>query len=52
MVDISIALAGIDKRVGRVVAMIATPDWTRPGMTMLNDPDSLIEQGEPTPYGR
>jgi cephalosporin-C deacetylase-like acetyl esterase len=49
--DISIALAGIDERVGRVAAMIATPDWTRPGMTILNDPDSLIEQGEPTPYG-
>jgi uncharacterized protein len=50
--DISIALAGIDERVGRVAAMIATPDWTRPGMTMLNNPHSVIEQGEPTPYGQ
>jgi hypothetical protein len=33
--DVSIALAGIDERVSRVAAMIATPDWTRPRMTMI-----------------
>lgn len=50
--DLSVALAGIDDRVGRVAAMIATPDWTRPGMTMLDNPETVIDQGEPTPYGQ
>lgn len=50
--DISVALAGIDTRISRVAAMIATPDWTRPGMGMLTDPESVVDQGEPTPYGQ
>jgi uncharacterized protein len=50
--DIAVALAGIDDRISRVAAMIATPDWTRPGMRMLNDPDTVIDQGQPTPYGQ
>ncbi len=50
--DISVALAGIDHRVSRVAAMIATPDWTRPGMTLLDDPGTVIDQGEPTAYGQ
>jgi dienelactone hydrolase len=50
--DISVALAGIDDRIRRVAAMIATPDWTRPGMRMLTDPETVIDQGEPTPYGQ
>jgi dienelactone hydrolase len=50
--DVSIALAGIDERVSRIAAMIATPDWTRPKMTLLDDPETVIEQGEPSPYGQ
>lgn len=50
--DLAVALAGIDTRVTRVAAMIATPDWTRPGMTALDDPDTVIDQGEPTGLGR
>jgi hypothetical protein len=50
--DISVALAGIDERVGRVVAMIASPDWTRPEMRMLADPETVVDQGEPTAYGQ
>lgn len=50
--DLAIALAGVDSRVGRVAAMIATPDWTRPGMTLLDDPDTPLDQGEPTRLGR
>ena len=50
--DIAVALAGIDDRISRVAAMIATPDWTRPGMRMLADPETVIDQGEPTPYGQ
>lgn len=50
--DISIALAGIDQRVTRVAAVVATPDWTRPGMTQIGEPGNVIDQGEPTAYGQ
>lgn len=50
--DLALALAGLDERVTRVAAMIATPDWTRPGMTRLDDPDTLVDQGRPTRLGR
>lgn len=50
--DLALALAGIDPRVSRVAAMIATPDWTRPGMTRLEDPDTVIDQGAPTQLGQ
>jgi len=50
--DVSVALAGIDDRIRRVAAMIATPDWTRPGMTALDDAETVIDQGEPTAYGQ
>jgi len=51
--DISIALAGIDHRVGRVAAIGSTPDWTRPGMRNLDTSNGdLIDQGTPTAYGR
>jgi dienelactone hydrolase len=50
--DLAVALAGIDPRVTRVAPIVATPDWTRPGMTRLDDPTSVIDQGEPTPYGQ
>ena len=50
--DVAVAVAGIDHRVGRVAAMIATPDWTRPGMTALDDAKTVIDQGGPTAYGQ
>jgi len=51
--DISIALAGIDHRVGRVAAIGSTPDWTRPGMRHLDASNGdLVDQGTPTAYGR
>ncbi len=50
--DAALALAGIDHRVERVAAIAATPDWTRPGMTLIGRPDRLIDQGEPTGEGR
>lgn len=50
--DISVALAGIDHRVTRVSAVVAAPDWTRPGMTHVGEPGRLIDQGEPTFYGQ
>jgi dienelactone hydrolase len=45
--DIAVALAGIDGRVTRVAAIVATPDWTRPGMHDLADPSRVLPQGEP-----
>lgn len=50
--DISVALAGIDHRVTRVAAVVATPDWTRPGMTRVGESDNVIEQGQPRAYGQ
>jgi len=49
--DVSVALAGADRRISRVAAIVATPDWTRPGMTRVGEPDSVIDQGEPSSYG-
>jgi uncharacterized protein len=50
--DVAIALAGIDPRIERVAAVGSTPDWTRPGMTRIDDPATLLEQGSPDSYGR
>ncbi|AXE38866.1 alpha/beta hydrolase family protein [Acidipropionibacterium virtanenii] len=50
--DIAIALAGIDPRVTRVAAIASTPDWTRPGMTLIGRPGQVIDQGEATSGGR
>ena len=49
--DIAVALAAVDHRVTRVGAVVATPDWTRPGMTRVGEPDAVIDQGAATPYG-
>jgi len=48
--DISVALAGADHRVRRVAAVVATPDWTRPGMASIDDASEVIDQGEPSGY--
>ncbi len=42
--DISIAAAGVDRRLARVAAAIATPDWLRPG--------SFEPPGEPDEFAR
>ena len=47
--DIAVALAGVDPRVSRVAALVATPDWTRPGMQLEG---RLVAQGEPDAYAR
>ncbi len=49
--DVAIALAGIDPRIDRVAGVGSTPDWTRPGMTRLDDPGTVVEQGRPDSYG-
>ncbi|MBO0870135.1 MAG: prolyl oligopeptidase family serine peptidase [Micromonosporaceae bacterium] len=50
--DTALALAGADPRVSAVAALVATPDWTRPGMHRLDDPTLLIDQGAATPHGQ
>lgn len=50
--DVAIALAGIESRIVRVAATGSTPDWTRPGMTRLDAPGTLVDQGAPDSYGR
>lgn len=43
--DVAVALAGVDERVRRVATVVATPDWTRPGMTALDEADKVLDQG-------
>ena len=50
--DDAVALAGIDRRVTRVAAMVATPDWTRPGMRDLFDPARVLPQGQADAYAQ
>lgn len=50
--DVAVALAGIDRRVRRVAAIVATPDWARPGMRDLFDPSRLVDQGHAGPSAR
>lgn len=50
--DIAVALAGIDERTRRVAALVATPDWARPGMRELNDPGVVLDQGEADRYAQ
>jgi dienelactone hydrolase len=48
--DIAVALAGIDDRVGRVAALVSSPDWSRPGMTAIDDPSHVLDQGNGDRY--
>ncbi len=50
--DISVAAAGIDHRIQRVAAVVATPDWLRPGMQDLFDPATLLPPGEADAYAQ
>ena len=50
--DVAVALAGIDRRIDRVGALVATPDWTRPGMHTVEDDPQLIDQGEADRYAQ
>jgi uncharacterized protein len=48
--DIAVAPAGIDQRISRVAAIVATPHWTRPGMRDIRDPLRALPQGTPMAY--
>jgi dienelactone hydrolase len=50
--DISVAAAGIDHRIERVAAIVATPDWLRPGMQDLSRPGTLLSPGVPDAYAQ
>ncbi|HZR43869.1 MAG TPA: prolyl oligopeptidase family serine peptidase [Ktedonobacteraceae bacterium] len=51
--DISVAAAGLDHRIERVAATIATPDWLRPGMqNPFSKPVTLLPPGEPDAYAQ
>jgi uncharacterized protein len=50
--DVAVALAGIDQRVSRVAAIVATPDWTRPGMRDLFEPSRVLPEGQADAYAR
>jgi len=48
--DTAVAFAGIDDRVSRVAALGSTPDWSRPGMTKIDDPSTELDQGNGDRY--
>jgi uncharacterized protein len=50
--DAAAALAGVDRRVTRVAAIVATPDWTRPGMRDIRDPSRVLPQGDADSYAQ
>lgn len=51
--DIAVAAAGHDPRIAAVAAVVATPDWLRPGMRNSSAPGQpLIPPGEPDSYAR
>jgi uncharacterized protein len=48
--DIAVAVAGVDTRVACVAAVVATPDWLRPGMRDYAHPDTVVAPGEADAY--
>lgn len=51
--DIAVTAAGMDPRIRRVGAVVATPDWLRPGMVDLLDKDRRpLPTGAPDAYSR
>lgn len=50
--DIAVAAAGLDRRIERVAAIVATPDWLRPGMQDLFQPGALLPTGAADAYAQ
>jgi uncharacterized protein len=50
--DIAVAAAGLDPRITAVAAIIATPDWLRPGMRTLGDAPQLMDPGTADAYAQ
>lgn len=51
--DISVTAAGLDPRIRRAAAVVATPDWLRPGMRVLfGEGHPIMPVGAPDAYSR
>ncbi len=50
--DVAVAAAGLDHRIERVAAVVATPDWLRPGMHHPFRTTELVDQGVPDAYAQ
>jgi dienelactone hydrolase len=50
--DIAVAAAGLDGRIRRVAAIVATPDWLRPDMRHVANPQQVLPAGEPDVYAQ
>ena len=50
--DIAVAAAGIEPRIKRVAAIMSTPDWLRPGMRAIDNPDSILPPGTADAYAQ
>lgn len=50
--DISIATAGIDRRIVRVAPVVTTPDWLRPGMYKLGSTTEILNPGKADSYAQ
>jgi dienelactone hydrolase len=50
--DVAVAAAGIDHRIERVAAVVATPDWLRSGMQDVFNPEIPLPPGEPDAYAQ
>jgi hypothetical protein len=50
--DVAVALAGVGPRIDCVAALVATPDWARPGMQTLGEDPVLLDQGEADRYAQ
>jgi hypothetical protein len=49
---VAVAPAGVDPRIDRVAALVATPDWARPGMPTLGEDRVLLDQGDADRYAQ
>lgn len=50
--DVAVSAAGIDRRIQRVAAVIATPDWLRPNMEDVFQPGVILPTGKPDRYAQ
>jgi dienelactone hydrolase len=50
--DAAVALVGIDPRIDRVATVGSTPNWDRPDMRGIDDPETVLDQGESDPYAQ
>jgi len=49
---ITVAAAGIDKRIRTVATIVSTPNWLRPGVHDFQDPRQLVPACVPDAYAQ